>query len=139
MEIKINGKTLLLGLALTGAFTFGEYVSIISGGGYISQAAIPEENGSYVTESGETATGGYKVWSDGLKEEWGMTNENVTISFKNPYTKINTVNIQITRTNETTPDLNAVPQVKELTLSDFKPWVNGGTAQDNVFWIARGY
>lgn len=80
MEIKINGKTLLLGLALTAAFTFGEYVSIISGGGYISQAAIPEDGSVEVVERKETATGGYTIWSDGYKEAWGQFEKGSSLS-----------------------------------------------------------
>lgn len=81
MDIKINGKTLLLGLFVMGSFSFGEYVSIINGGNFISMAAEPDVEeppvivGIVVLDRVETATGGYTLWSDGYKEVWGRYNK----------------------------------------------------------------
>lgn len=47
MEIKINGKTLLLGLALIGGASFAEYVSIVKENyAVVSQSTSPQYQGT---------------------------------------------------------------------------------------------
>lgn len=45
-------------------------------------------NGVYVVEQGGTNSLGYRVWSDGLIENWGYVSASTTVQFLRPHTII---------------------------------------------------
>lgn len=137
MEIKINGKAFLLGIMMLTSYTFADYVVTIKDG----YSVLSNEDGSnapYVVKSQKTATGGYTEWSNGYKEAWGSANDGDLVTFPVSFSNTSNLNIQLTRHSET-GDLNAVPYARDITGSNFKPYVNGGTASDPVYWSAKGF
>lgn len=137
MDIRINGKTLLLGFAIATSYAFADYVVTIEPKGYV----VIDNDGSnapYIIDSGQTDNGGYIEWSNGYKEAWGNVNDEDIVTFPVTFNNVNTLNIQLTRHSEP-GDLSAVAQAQEITASKFKARVNGGTASDPIFWSAKGF
>ena len=81
----------------------------------------------YVVETGTTATGGWRLWSDGFFEEWGRItgyNASITITF-----------------SKTFADTNYSIQQGEIGRSGADPYVNGvfysSLAVDSVVAVLR--
>lgn len=75
MDLKINGKALLLGIFLTTSYTFADYVATIAGGYSSIQDDEPRLDAPYITKSSQSSDGGYNEWSNGYKEAWGQYNK----------------------------------------------------------------
>lgn len=95
----------------------------------------------YVVDSGVSGTSGWRVWSDGYVEQWGVVaavNGAVTVNLHKPFSDIN-YNIETTMlcSNATTFYSEVV---NGKTTTYFTVYQNvGATYGIYIFWFASGY
>ena len=96
----------------------------------------------YITQTYQSGTSWYRVWSDGWIEQGGIsaTNTNGYVTLLKPYTSIN-YNIVGTKTTTKLDDY-AYTNVVEKSTTQFRfvgAWNGGYNAYYSVYWRAYGY
>lgn len=138
MEIKLNGKALLLGIVMATSYAFADYVVTVQKGYNVVTQDDDRNNAPYVVKSTSTSNGGYTEWSNCYKEAWGSANDTDIVNYPVNFSSLNTINIQLTRHSET-GDLNAIAYARDITTTQFQVYVNGGPSSDPVYWSVKGF
>jgi hypothetical protein len=135
MDIRINGKTLILGALLATTYTFAEYVSTINGEYTSALLSSPSADAPYIIESSKTANGGYVKWSNGYIKQWGKSAEGSGLIFPQPFSDQSTVSV-VANIGAMGAAANSV-SVSVKSTTTFSLYYNGSSK--NVYWQASGF